>query len=141
MNVSSIIRYDHMILYAWRKILLNLQDFIIEVTFIHIIIFLKSFMTPSKIRTVISFYAKALKCFPENIFTDIMNLVFTAQFTFSQNFGNNWNKNVNFRQIFKMNIIYIIYNENSFLQIILTIWVFSHIDSWGLCGFSANPSK
>ena len=47
------------------KIILNSRGFVIEVTFFHKIIFPKSVVTPSKIRSVINFYAKALKRFPE----------------------------------------------------------------------------
>ena len=60
----------------------------------------------------------------KNIFVDIVDLAFVGQFTFSQNFENNWNKNVIFHQIFKIILI----NENSFLQIyrnemnFLTYW-------------------
>ena len=67
---------------------------------------------PAGICTVISFYAKALKCFPEKYFGDIVDSAFIGQITFSQNFENDWNKIVNFHQI--INIILI--NENSFLQ-------------------------
>ena len=56
------------VFHTWPNILLNSQDFVIEVTFLHIIIFKKSVVTPSKIHTVISFYAKALKCLPEKYF-------------------------------------------------------------------------
>ena len=40
----------------------NSRDFVIEVTFFNIIVFLKSVVTPLKIRT------KTLKCFPEKYF-------------------------------------------------------------------------
>ena len=50
------------------KILLNSGGFITEVTFFHTIIFPKSVVTLSKIRSAISFYAKALKRFPEKYF-------------------------------------------------------------------------
>ena len=39
-----------------QKFLLNSQSFVNEVTFFHTIIFPKSVLTPSKIRTAISFY-------------------------------------------------------------------------------------
>ena len=48
--------------YIWRKIILNSRDLVTEVTYFHIIIFLKSVATPSKICTAISFYSKVLKC-------------------------------------------------------------------------------
>ena len=51
------------------KVLLNSRGFVIELTFFHVIIFLKSILTPSKIRGVTSFYAKALKRFPEKYFS------------------------------------------------------------------------
>ena len=47
------------------KILINSGDFVIEGIFFHIIVFLKSVMTSPQIRTVIKFYAKTLKHFPE----------------------------------------------------------------------------
>ena len=50
------------------KILLNSRGFVIEVTIFHTIIFPKSVVTPSKIRSVINFYEKALKRFPEKYF-------------------------------------------------------------------------
>ena len=45
------------------KILLNSQGFVIEATFFQIVTSPKSVVTPSKIRSVINFYAKALKRF------------------------------------------------------------------------------
>ena len=57
----------------------------------------KSVVTPSKIRTVINFYAKALKRFPESVFAYILDLAFIGQITFSRNFENDWNKNVNLK--------------------------------------------
>ena len=68
------------------QVLLNSQDFVIEVAFFHIIVFLKSVVKPWKIRTIISFYKKAWKCLPENIFADIVDSAFIGQITFSQNF-------------------------------------------------------
>ena len=50
------------------KILLNSRGFVIEVTFFHTNIFLKSVVTPSKILSVINFYIKALKRFAEQYF-------------------------------------------------------------------------
>ena len=50
------------------NVLLNSGRFAIEITFFHTILFPKSVLTPSKIRTVISFYAKALKRFPGKLF-------------------------------------------------------------------------
>ena len=50
------------------KILLNSRGFVIEVTFFHRIIFLKSVVTPCKILSVINFYIKALKRFAEQHF-------------------------------------------------------------------------
>ena len=47
------------------KILLNSGGFVIKVIFFHITVFLKSFVTSPQIRTVIKFYAKTLKHFPE----------------------------------------------------------------------------
>ena len=61
-------RCNHKIFYLSPKILLNSRDFVIELTFVHIIAFMKSVVTPSKIRTVISFSAKALKCPTEKCF-------------------------------------------------------------------------
>ena len=48
----------------------------------------------------------------KNIFADILDLAFNGQITFSWNFENNWNKNVNFCKLFKIILI----NKNSFLQ-------------------------
>ena len=45
------------------KILLNSQGFVIEATFFQTVTSPKSVVTPSKIRSVINFYAKALKRF------------------------------------------------------------------------------
>ena len=110
--------------HIWPNILLNLRDFVIKVTSLHIIIFLKSAATPSKIHIVISFYAKVLKCFPEKNFCRYCGFGFHWSITFSRNFEKNLNKNVNFRKILKIIII----NENSFLQIypkvmsFLTYW-------------------
>ena len=56
------------VFHLWPNILLNSRDFVIEVTFLHIVAFLKSVVTPSKIHTVISFYAKALKYLLEKYF-------------------------------------------------------------------------
>ena len=53
-----------------------------------------------------------------------MDLAFIGQITFSRNFGNNWNKNINFRQIFQI----ILLNDDTFLQMycskmnFLTFW-------------------
>ena len=53
-----------------------------------------------------------------------MDLAVIGQITFSRNFDNNWKKNVNFRQIFKIILI----NDDSFLQMyrsemnFLTYW-------------------
>ena len=63
------------------------------------IVFLKSLVTPSKIRTVINFYAKALSVSLKSVFAYIVNLAFMGQITFSRNFENNWNKNVNLKII------------------------------------------
>ena len=52
------------------------------------IVFLTSVVMPAGICTVISFYAKALKCFPEKYFGDIVDSAFIGQITFSQNFEN-----------------------------------------------------
>ena len=98
MNFSSVIGCNHKIFYIGSKVLLNSRDFVIEVTFFHIIVFLKSVVTPWKIHTVISLYTKALKFLPEKYFADIVDLAFIGQIKFSQNFENNWNKNVNFRK-------------------------------------------
>ena len=75
----------------------------------------------------------------ENIFVDIVDLAFIGNITFSQNFDNNWNKNVNFRQIFKIILI----NDDSFLQMYHHIEVnfLSDTDSWRLNGSSPNPWK
>ena len=60
----------------------------------------------------------------ENIFADIVDLAFIGQTTFSQDFDNNWNKNVNLRQILKIILI----NDDSFLKMhssemnFLTYW-------------------
>ena len=72
----------------------------------NVIVFPKSVVTPSKIRTVINVYAKAL--------------AFIGQITFSRNSENDWNKNVNFKVI--------LMGENSYLQMyrnnisFLTYW-------------------
>ena len=50
------------------KILLNSRGSAVEVIFFHTIIFQKSAVTPSKIRSVMNFNAKALKRFPEKYF-------------------------------------------------------------------------
>ena len=68
----------------------------------------KSVVTPSKIRTVINFFAKALKRFPESVFAYILDLAFIGQITFSRNFENDWNKSVNLKII--------LIAENSFLE-------------------------
>ena len=39
MNVSLVIRCNHMIFYIWPNILLNSRDFVIKFTFFHIIFF------------------------------------------------------------------------------------------------------
>ena len=62
----------------------------------------KSVVT-SKMRTVINFYAKALKHFPEKRFRVYRGFSFHWS-----NFENDWNKNVNSKIILK--------GENSFLQ-------------------------
>ena len=90
---SLVIRYNHTI-----KILLNSWDFVTEVTFRHIVVFLKPVVTPWK-HSLLSVpiqrpYSFSLKI----IFADIVNLAFIGQITFSQNFENNWSKNVNFRK-------------------------------------------
>ena len=100
------------------------KNFFNFMSFFRIIIFMKSVATSSKIRTVISFYAKALKCFPEKNLRGYCGLAFIAQITFSRNFENNWNKNVNVRQLLKIILI----NVNSLLQMypneinFLTYW-------------------
>ena len=71
------------------KVLLNSQSFVIEVTFFHTIIFPKSVLTPSKIRTAISFYAKALKRFSEKFFSGFRGFRFHWLTFLSRNFGNN----------------------------------------------------
>ena len=48
-------------------------------SFFHVIVFMKSVATSSKIRTVINFYAKA-KCFPEKYFRRYLGI---GQITFS----------------------------------------------------------
>ena len=73
-----------------------------------IIVFPKSVVTPSKIRTVNNFYAKALKRFPEKCFRVLVDLACIGQITFSWNFENDWNKNVNFKIV--------LIGENSFMQ-------------------------
>ena len=61
---------------------------------------------------------------PKNIFSYIVDLAFIGQIKFSRNFDSNWNKNVNFSQIFKIIMI----NDDSFLQMyrsemnFLTYW-------------------
>ena len=72
-----------------QKFLLNSQSFVYEVTFLHTIIFPKSVLTSSKIRTAISFYAKALKRFPEKIFSGFRGFGFHWLSFSSQNFRNN----------------------------------------------------
>ena len=44
-----------------------------------VIVFPKSVVTPSKIRTVINFYAKSLKRFPEKLLAYIVDLAFIGQ--------------------------------------------------------------
>ena len=61
----------------------------------------------NNIQSVINFYTKALKRFPEKYFRRYwfwigLDLDFIGQIKFSRNFHNNWHKNVNFRQIFKI---------------------------------------
>ena len=63
-------------------------------------------------RSVVNFYTKALKRFPEKYFRWCCEFGFPGQIAFSQIFDSNWNKNVNFRQIFKISLI----NGDSFLQ-------------------------
>ena len=59
-----------------------------------VIVFLKLFpelfpvVMPSEIRTVIHFYAKALKRSPEKRFWYIVDLAFIGQIIFSRNFEN-----------------------------------------------------
>ena len=77
--------------FSWRKVTKfwlgdELPD---EIFPDKVIVFPKSVVTPSKIRTVINFYAEALKRFPKNIFADIADLAFIGQITFSRNFENN----------------------------------------------------
>ena len=136
MNFSSIIRCDHKIFNICKKVLLNSWGSVIEVTFFHIIVFLKSVVTSSRKNTAINFYAKALKRFPEEYLRGIVDLAFVSQITFSRNFENNWNKNDDFHQTFKIILI----NENSFLQM-YPRWVFSRINSWGLSGLSNKCSQ
>ena len=47
-----------------------------------VIVFLKSVVTPSKMRTVINFYAKTFKGFPEKYFRGYCGFGFTGQITF-----------------------------------------------------------
>ena len=54
-----------------------------------VIVFPKSAVTPSKMRTGINFFAKALKGFPEKYFCRYRGFAFIGQITFSQNFDNN----------------------------------------------------
>ena len=60
----------------------------------------------------------------KNIFADIEELAFIGQITFTRNFDNNWNKNVNFSQLFKN----LLTNDDLFLQMycsemnFLTYW-------------------
>ena len=85
-----------------QKILLN------EIFPDKVIVFQKSLVTPSKIRTVFSFYANALKLSLKSVFAYIVDLAFIGQITFSRNFENDWNKNVNLKII--------LIAENSFLE-------------------------
>ena len=55
-----------------------------------VIVFPKSVVTPSKIRTAINFCAKALKRFRESVFAYIVDLAFFGQIIFSWNFENDW---------------------------------------------------
>ena len=73
-----------------------------------VIVFPKSVVTSSKIRTVISFYANALKLSLKSVFGYIVDFAFIGQITFSRNFENDWNKNVNLKII--------LIAENSFLE-------------------------
>ena len=76
------------------------------------------------IRSLINFYTKVLKLFLEKYFRRYCRSAFIGKFIFSPNFDNNWNKNTNFRQIFKIIVI----NDDSFLQMyrremnFLTYW-------------------
>ena len=89
------------------------------------------------IRSVINFYTKALKSFPENNFCRYCGFGFHWSNTFSRNFHNNWNKNINFHQIFKTILI----NDDSFLQIYCSEMNFStHWFSKIKCS-SPNPWK
>ena len=106
-------------------------------SFFHIIVFMKSVATSSKIRTVISFHAKALKRFPEKNLRGYCGLAFIAQITFSRNFENNWNKNVNFRQLLKIILI----NENPLLEMYPNEINFLPIDSWRLNASLLNTWK
>ena len=55
-----------------------------------VIVFPKSVVTPSKIRTAINFCAKALKRFRESVFAYIVDLAFFGQIISSWNFENDW---------------------------------------------------
>ena len=59
-----------------------------------IMVFLKSFVTPSKIRTVINFYPKTLTRFPKKYFRGWRGFGFYWSNYILSNFENNWNVNV-----------------------------------------------
>ena len=82
-------------------------------------------MTPSKIHTVINFYAKTLKRFPEKYFRGYCGFGFHYQITFSRNFENSSNNNANFPQIFEIILI----NKILLLQLYPNEMSFSCIDS------------
>ena len=73
-------------------------------------------MTPSKIRTVINFYAKALKRFLESVFAYIVDLALIGQIISSRNFENEWNK--------KVNLKIILIGENSFLRLYCNMYIY-----------------
>ena len=85
-----------------------------------VIVFPKSVVTRWKYALFSISMQKPQSVSLKNIFADSIDLAFTGQITFSRNFGNNWNKNVNFKII--------LIGENSFLQMyrnkmsFLTYW-------------------
>ena len=72
---------------------------VIEVTFFHINVFLKSVKNTHCYQFLWKDLLQSVSL--KNIFEDIEDLAFIAEITFSRNFENNGHKNINFRKIFK----------------------------------------
>ena len=96
------------------------KAFLNEVFRDKIIVFLKSFVTPSKIRTVINFYPKTSTSFPKNYFH--------GQITFSR-----------ILKIIETWMLKLSWQVNIHsCKCIVTRWFFSRIDTWGLSDSSSN---